>query len=103
MQGQRLSITPVYVQRADHAQRLFHLLTLAQEKSALIGIYRGNPQRGTARPTTERMLKAFENINLLLIPVQETTRYYLTQLSVVQEHILALLGLPNSLYTDLAA
>jgi len=119
LQGKMLSITPVYVQRDDHAQGLFHLLTiaarllalgdyqaqqaLAKEKGELTGIYRGNPKRGTARPTTERMLKAFGNINLLLVPVQETTSYHLTQLSVVQERILALLGLPISLYTDLSA
>lgn len=117
LQGKMLSITPVYVRRDEHAQGLFHLLTiaarllalgdhqarqaLAKEESELTGIYRGNPKRGTARPTTERMLKAFEDINLLLIPSQETTSYYLTQLSEVQERILALLGLPCSLYTDL--
>jgi transposase len=119
LQGHILSITPVYVQRDDHAQGLFHLLTigarlfalgdyqarqaLAEEKTELTGIYRGNPKRGTARPTTERMLKAFENINLLIIPSETKTGYYLTQLSAVQEHILTLLGLPNSLYTDLQA
>jgi len=119
LQGHILSITPVYVQRDDHAQGLFHLLTigarlfalgdyqarqaLAEEKTELTGIYRGNPKRGTARPTTERMLKAFENINLLIMPSEEKTGYYLTQLSSVQERILTLLGLPNSLYTDLQA
>lgn len=119
LQGHILSITPVYVQRDDHAQGLFHLLTigarlfalgdyqarqaLAEEKTELTGIYRGNPKRGTARPTTERMLKAFENINLLIMPSQEKAGYYLTRLSSVQERILTLLGLPNSLYTDLQA
>ena len=119
LQGNILSITPVYVQRDDHAQGLFHLLTigarlfalgdyqarqaLAKEKTELTGIYRGNPKRGTARPTTERMLKAFENINLLIIPSETKTGYYLTQLSSVQERILTLLSLSNSLYTDLPA
>ncbi len=117
LQGKILSITPVYVQRDDHAQGLFHLLTigarlfalgdyqarqaLAKEKTELTGIYRGNSRRGTSRPTTERMLKAFENINLLIIPSGTETGYYLTQLSSVQERILTLLGLSNSLYTDL--
>jgi transposase len=117
LQGKILSITPVYVQRDDHAQGLFHLLTigarlfalgdyqarqaLAEEKAELTGIYRGNPRRGTSRPTTERMLKAFENINLLIIPSEPETGCYLTRLSPVQERILALLDLPSSLYTDL--
>jgi len=61
LQGKILSITPVYVQRDDHAKGLFHLLTLAtrllalgdhlakqalaQEKAELAGIYPGNPKR----------------------------------------------------------
>jgi len=117
LQGKFLSITPVYIQRDDHAQGLFHLLTLgarllalgdyqakqalAQEKTELTGIYRGNPKRGTARPTTERMLKAFENINLLLIPSETQDTCFVTSLSSVQKRILALLGLPTSLYTSL--
>jgi hypothetical protein len=51
------------------------------------------------------MLKAFEPINLLIMPSQmrsETQEVcFVTPLSPVQEHILALLGLPTSLYTSL--
>lgn len=117
LQGKLLSITPVYVQRDDHAQGLFHLLTiaarllaladyaakeaLAQENEALTGIYAGNPQRGTATPTTERMLQAFDNIHLLIMRLGPQVRFQLTPLSAVQERILALLGLPTTLYTDL--
>jgi len=117
LQGKLLSITPVYVQRDDHAQGLFHLLTiaarllalgdysakeaLAQEKAELTGIFPGNPQRGTATPTTERMLQAFDNIHLLVMRLEPQVRYQLTPLSPVQERILALLGLPTTLYTDL--
>jgi transposase len=117
LQGKFLSITPIYVQRDDHAQGLLHLLTigarvlalgdyqakqaLAKEKTELTGIYRGNPKRGTTRPTTERMLKAFEHINLLIMPSETQENCFVTPLSPVQEHILALLGLPTSLYTSL--
>jgi transposase len=117
LQGKLLSITPVYVQRDDHAQGLFHLLTiaarllalgdytakeaLAQENKQLGGIFPGNPKRGTATPTTERMLQAFDNIHLLIMKLGSQVRYQLTPLSAVQERILALLGLPATLYTDL--
>jgi transposase len=117
LHGKFLGITPLYVQRDDHAKGLIHLLTIAarvlalgdylakqalsQEKSELTGIYSGNPKRGTARPTTERMLQAFENINLLIFPVQPEPLCYLTELSDVQKRILALLSLPESLYVDL--
>lgn len=112
LQGKFLAITPVYVQRDDHAQGLFHLLTLgarllalgdyqakqtlAQQNAELTGIYPGNPKRGTAQPTTERMLKAFEHINLLIMPSQTQEVCFVTQLSPVQERVLALLGLPTS-------
>lgn len=117
LQGKLLSITPVYVQRDDHAQGLFHLLTiaarllalgdyiakeaLAQENDVLTGIYPGNPKRGTATPTTERLLQAFDNIHLLIMSLGPQVRYQLTPLSAVQERILSLLGLPTTLYTDL--
>jgi transposase len=121
LHGKFLSITPLYVQRDDHAQGLLHLLTigarllalgdyqakqaLAQEKSELTGLYRGNPKRGTTRPTTERMLTAFEHINLFIMPSEglaETQQLcFVTPLSPAQEHILTLLGLPTSLYTSL--
>ena len=123
LQDKFLSITPVYVQRDDHARGLFHLLTcgarllalgdyqakqaLTQEgpDAELTGIYAGNPNRGTARPITERMLQAFEQINLLLLPSEIAeagqTTCFVTPLSPVQERILSLLGLPTSLYTSL--
>ena len=111
------------MQRDDHAQGLFQLLTLGsrllalgdyQAKQALAkegpdtlltGVYRGNSKRGTACPTTERMLMAFQHINLLLIPPQMSSQpqevCFVTPLSPLQERILALLGLPTSLYTSL--
>jgi transposase len=117
LQGKLLSITPVYVQRDDHAQGLFHLLTLAarllalgdyaakealaQGNDVLTGIYSGNPLRGTTTPTTERMLQAFDNIHLLIMRLDSQVRCQLTPLSAVQVRILALLGLPATLYSDL--
>jgi transposase len=117
LQGKILSITPVYVQRDDHAQGLFHLLTiaarllalgdftakasLARDKTELTGVYAGNPKRGTATPTTERMLRAFDNIHLVVMTVEEQTAYQISPLSEVQDRILSLLELPNSLYTAL--
>lgn len=117
LQGKLLSITPLYVHRDDHAQGLFHLLTiaarllalgdhlarqaLAADGAELCGIYAGNPKRGTARPTTERMLAAFDNIHLLIFSARSQPQCFLTQLSDVQERILALLGLPRSLFSDL--
>jgi transposase len=119
LQGKILSITPVYIQRDDHAKGLFHLLTLAarmlalgdytakqalaQDNAELAGIYPGNPKRSTATPTTERMLAVFDNIHLLVVPVDGHTHYQVTSLTEVQKRILELWGLPTTLYTRFSA
>jgi transposase len=119
LQGKILSITPVYVQRDDHAKGLVHLLTLAarllalgdhlakgnlaQEQAELAGIYPGNPKRSTATPTTERMLAAFDNINLTIIPVAGQLHYQVTPLTAVQLRILELWELSDTLYTQFSA
>jgi transposase len=119
LQGKILSITPVYVQRNDHAKGLFHLLTLAarllalgdhlakgnlaQEQAELAGIYPGNPKRSTATPTTERMLAAFDNINLTIVPVAGQLHYQVTPLTAVQQRILELWELSETLYTQFSA
>ncbi|MEM7125000.1 MAG: hypothetical protein AAF702_01655 [Chloroflexota bacterium] len=118
LHGKFLSITPLYIQRDDHAKGLFHLLTiaarllalgdfqakkaLAEQKRELAGIFDGSDKRSTATPTTERLLKAFKGIDLIFvhIPGQES-QAILTPLTPVQQDILALLGLHTSLYTDL--
>jgi len=117
LNGKMLSITPLYVQREDHARGLVHLLTLgsrllslgdflakkalAQADEALAGVYPGNPNRSTPRPTTERMLKAFEGIDLLFFSQGEHCFIHLTALQPVQQRILALLGLQDSLFSTL--
>ena len=119
LQGKILSITPLYVQRDDHAKGLFHLLTLAarllalgdhlakgnlaQKKTELAGIYPGNPKRSTATPTTERMLAAFDNINLTIIPIAGQLHYQVTPLTTVQLRILDLWELSDTLYTQFSA
>ena len=117
LHGRMLSITPLYVQREDHAQGLIHLLTLASrvlalgdylarealaaEGEELAGVYAGNANRSTARPTTERMLKAFKGIDLVIFAQGEQSVALLTALRPVHERILALLGLQASLFTGL--
>jgi transposase len=116
LKGKMLSITPLYVQRDDHAQGLFHLLSLAarllalgdytarqaltEQQAELSGIYPGNPKRATSRPTMERMLEAFDNINLSIVHLAEQTLCQVTPLTAVQKRILSLLGLSTTLYTN---
>jgi transposase len=118
LKGKVLSITPLYVQRDDHAQGLFHLLSLAarllalgdytarralaEQQEELSGIYPGNPKRATSRPTMERMLETFDNINLTIGHLAGQAFCQVTPLTAVQQRILSLLRLPVTLYTNLA-
>jgi transposase len=119
LKGKMLSITPLYLQRDDHAQGLFHLLSLGarvlalgdytarqaltEQKEELSGIYPGNPKRSTPQPTMERMLEVFDNINLSIVHLAEQAFCQVTPLTAVQERILSLLGLSSTLYTNWTA
>ncbi|MCP4420641.1 MAG: IS1634 family transposase, partial [Chloroflexi bacterium] len=116
LKGRFLSITPLFVQRDDHAVGLIRLLTLAvrllvlseyaarralaEEKGELTGVYAGNPKRGTKRPTTERMLRAFKHITLTLVNINGQTIRHITPLTDVQQRILSLFGLSTRLYAS---
>jgi transposase len=69
----------------------------------LSGLYAGNPKRQTARPTTERLLKAFRGITLTIVQLPEQVIRHVTPLSELQRHILDLLGLPISVYENLTS
>jgi len=59
-------------------------------------------KKGTDKPTTERLLKAFLGINLTIIQFPDRVVHYVTPLSPLQERILTLLGLSPDIYRALA-
>lgn len=75
---------------------------LGQQPEPLQGLYAGNPQRSTTRPTAERLLKALDDITLYQLTDGRSTGYITTPLSALQRRILALVGIPESIYTSLA-
>jgi len=117
LKGHPLSLTPLSLERDDHATGLIRLLSvglrvltllecvvrqrLAAARTVLIGRYTGNPKRATARPTTERLLKRVEGLTLTIIREGRRRRYHLTPLSHVQRRILTLLKFPVDIYTKL--
>jgi len=119
LKGQPLSLTPMYLQRDDHATGLIRLLSiglrlltltefvvrrrLAEEQARLTGLYVGNPKRTTARPTAGRLLEAFQEITLTTIQEPDRVRRHLTPLSGLQLRILDLLGFPSTIYARLCA
>src|SRR4030095_16197338 len=119
LKGHPLSLTPMYLERDDHATGLIRLLSiglrvltllefvvrrrLATEESALAGRYTGNQKRATAHPTAERLLESFEGLTLTIIWEGRRRRYHLTPLSALQQRILTLLDFPIDIYTRLCA
>jgi transposase len=117
LKGRPLSLTPMYVQRDDHATGLMRLLSialrvltllefvgrrqLATAGAKLAGLYAGNPQRDTDRPTAERLLEAFQGITLTIIKGPHQTDRHVTALSPLQQRILGILGFSSALYTRL--
>jgi len=119
LKGRPLSVTPMYLEREDHATGLIRLLSialriltsleflvrrrLAQEGAELAGLYAGNSTRSTARPTAERILEAFEHITLTVMDEPPRTLHHITSLSSLQQRILELLDFSPGIYTQLSA
>src|SRR5712691_1180145 len=57
---------------------------LAQQDESLQGLYAGNPQRSTAQPTAERLLKALDDITLYRLTASRSPWYATTPLSARQ-------------------
>jgi transposase len=117
LKGAPLSLRPVYLSRDDHVTGLIRLLTLgvrvlsvleyaigqqlAQEQTPIAGLYAGQPNRSTARPTAERVLEAFGNLTLTVVQVPGQIVRHLTPLSLLHQRLLALAGLNSDVYTRL--
>jgi transposase len=118
LKGVPLSLSPFFVKRDDQVVGLTNLLSLAvrfltliefvvrrklkhnQEK--LVGLIENNPKKGIDNPTTERLLKMFDNITLTIVQLPGQTIRHLPPLSATQIRILELLGLSADVYTRLA-
>lgn len=117
LKGKPLGANPMFVKRDDQVQGLMHLLSLglrlltliefvvrrqlSNTQDGLSGLYPENPQKTTTRPTTERLLKTFDNITLTCFEVEGRAYRHLPVLTPLQEKILYLLGFSPQIYTDL--
>ena len=118
LKGAPLSLDPLFVKRDDQVTGLIHLLTIAvrmltliefvvrrqlkQNQELLTGLIPNNPNKGIDNPTTERLLKAFDNISLTVVHLPDQVIRHVTPLTALQLRILALLGLSYTVYTHLA-
>jgi transposase len=118
LKGVPLSLSPLFVKRDDQVIGLTNLLSLAvrfltliefvvrrklkQNQEKLVGLIENNPKKGIDNPTTERLLKMFDNITLTIVQLPGQTIRHLPALSATQIRILELLGLSANVYTRLA-
>jgi transposase len=118
LKGVPLSLSPLFVKCDDQVVGLTNLLSLAvrfltliefvvrrklkQNQEKLVGLIENNPKKGIDNPTTERLLKVFDNITLTIVKLPGQNIRHLPVLTPVQIRILELLGLSANVYTRLA-
>lgn len=118
LKGAPLSLDPLFVKNDDQVGGLTNLLSLAvrmltliefvvrrnlkQNKEKLAGLIANNPRKGIANPTTERLLKAFDEITLTTVRMPDRIIQHVTPLTTLQTRILHWLGLSAAVYTHLA-
>jgi transposase len=114
-----LGLSPLFVWRDDQIKGLTRLLTLAlrlltlietqvrqglgQEKRSLSGLYPGQVNRQTERPSGKRILQAFSRAQITVthFVIDTQTQWHLTGLADLHHQILRYLRLPATLYTAL--
>jgi len=118
LKGRRLGITPLYVQRDDHACGLIRLLTIAlramgvvefvahrklqENQDTLQGIYPGNPKRSTPKPSVDLLLEAFNGLDFFITDLPNGQHFeQISPLNEVQKKILYLLDVPESIYSKM--
>jgi transposase len=119
LKTRNLHIRPVYLSDARRIAGLTWLLCLAlrvltlteyrlrtalqQRGERLAGLNPAARSQATQRPTTERVIAAFQHLTRTVVTLPHGRHHHVTPLTPTQEHILALLQLPTDLYARLAA
>jgi transposase len=72
---------------------------LAKKGETISGLVPGNPKMKTSRPTAERLLSQFKNLNILIEDGKTQVRAMMVgELTPLQKQILSLLRLPEDIY-----
>ena len=117
--GGELPLVPLYIRDDDRIRGLVVMLGLAlrlltlmeyvvrerlteEEENTVAGLYTGNRKRTTARPTAEKMREAFRGLRRMEVAQPEGVAVYMTPLNALQKRLLKLMGIPETIYTDLA-
>jgi transposase len=82
----------------------YRLRTALQQRGAtLAGLNPAARSQATPRPTTERVIAAFQHLTRTAVALADGKHHHVTPLTPTQEHILELLQLPADLYARLAS
>ncbi len=112
-------LVPIYLHKDERIKGLVNLLLLALKVCAVLEykiaealskkdeqlyhIYEGNPKRGSKRPSSKRILKAFDGITIAIVFVDYKIQIaIMTNLEQQQLKILQLLNIEKEIYTNLA-
>lgn len=111
------ALMPVYLHKPHRIKALIRLLLvglkfvslfehqvreeLKNTKQNIKELYPGNPGRSTKQPTTKLLLRAFREITLVIIPIEDKIVVKLTQLKPIQLKILKLLNIDPEIYLGL--
>lgn len=118
LKGVPLSLDPLFVKRDDQVTGLTNLLCIAvrlltliefvvrrklkQTGEKLTGLIENNPKKGIDNPTTERLLKEFDEVTLTIVHLPDQIIRHVTPLTDLQNRILELIGFSPTIYTRLA-
>ena len=118
LKGRLLSIAPVYVRDEKQIRGLVCLLAIAlrvltlmeytvqrslkAEGATLKGVSPVYPTLVTDHPSAELILSAFKPIELAIVQLAGEVIYQVVALTQMQQRLLQLMGLPMTLYRDLA-
>lgn len=108
------ALMPVFLKKPNRIKALIQLLLLALKyvsllqfqvrkqlnttKQTIKELYPGNPGRATNKPTTNMLLRAFRNITLVIVPMENKTFVKISDLKPIQLKILELLKIPPETY-----
>ena len=119
LKSRPLGISPLYVRNDDQICGITRLLTLALRLltlietqvwhalaaagESLLGLYQGQPNRATDRPTARRLLKAIARaeITLTRIEIDGKIGWHITPATSLLKRVLLYLKLPAALYKPL--
>jgi len=112
------ALVPIYLHKENRVKGLIRLLLLALKFDSIIedqarknlkgkeikGVYPGNPNRVTTKPTTKLLLYPFREISLIFMKNEKGEIFtQLLPLSNTQKTVIKLLGFENSIYQDLTS